>query len=376
MGEKDQAKVQSAVKEPTYGEGFDSAFAEFIEAGNKPDEAPEKEPEKKAETKAEPDCPGCDKEKKAAEEKRTPYRILKVNGKEVPVYSEQELADLAQQGVDYTQKRQLDSDEKRKWEGEYENKHKELTDLTEKYERLFQQIKPGERIPGTDQAVKPIEPVNKKDLYAEYGIDPEYADSFQKKAIDDMANLQGKIGAYEQKIQQIEAFTNQMILKDTATKIGAIIKEEKEKYPFDDIMSEDGKQNLTYSQFASLLLSKEQQAKAEGRKVDLAEIVRETVRDVHYIQAKSKATAAPAVANELSPDEFAKQYPDLYKKLEERIKGGAVADYEADKAKIPPSLETKKIEVNPNKVNEKTPESPDDWIDKGFSELGSQLFNS
>jgi len=262
----------------------------------------------------------------------------------------------------------LDSDEKKKLESEYDGKYQGLADLAEKYERAFASIKPGERIPGTDQAVKTPEPVDEKSVYAEYGIDPDYADAFQKKLIKDTMDMKNKLNAYESKIGQVESFANTMILKETANRLGVIINEEKAKFPFDEILSEDGKQNLTYNQFASLLLAKEQRERGAGRKVDLDALTRETVRDIHAFQAQSKAKAAPSITNELSPDEIAQKYPELYKKLEDKIRGNAVADYEADKAKVPPSLESKKQEVDLTKVNDKKPNSTEDWINKGFDD--------
>ncbi|MFA5379365.1 MAG: hypothetical protein WC455_26650 [Dehalococcoidia bacterium] len=373
MSEKDQAQT-TGQSEKSYADSFDEGWSKMKEAEVEAKEpTPAKEPEVKAPEKAkESDCPGCDKEKAAkeaqAKEQRTPYRVLKVNGKEVPVYSEQELNDLAQQGVDYTQKRQMDSEDRRKWEAEYDGKHKDLTQVADKFDRIFSQFKPGDRIPGTEQSITHPAPVAKADVYKAYGIDPEYADPFQKQAIDDLVKMRETIGGYEQKLQQVEATTNFMVLKETAANIGKVIADERQQFPFDDIMSEDGKDNLTWRQFASLMLSKNEQALREGRKPDVAAIARESVKDMHYIQSKSKAVAAPDVANDLKPEDFAAKYPDLYKRVSEEIKARAVADYEADKAKNPPSLEARKHEVDLNKVGSAKLETKDDYIDAAFND--------
>jgi len=337
---------------------------------------------KPAEAKKE-DCPGCDKAKaeqeaKTKEAERKPYKILKVQGKDVPVYSEEELINLAQMGTDYTKKRQADSDEKRKWETEYEGKHRELSDLAEKYEKLMGVMKPGDRIPGTEQTFKPAEQVSKTAIYAEYGIDPEYADGFQKKMIDDQVSMREKIAAYETKMQQLEGFTNAMVLKETAVNIGKVIKEERDKFPIDEIMSEDGSENLTQKQFASLILAKNEQAKSQGKKLDLAEASREVVRDIHFMQSKSKTIAAPDISNELTPEQFAAKYPDLFKRVAEKVTGKAVAEYVETKENLPPSLESRKTEVDLSRIDTtKKPESPEDWIDAGFdSPEMKALFNS
>jgi hypothetical protein len=379
MSEKDQAQTtgQSTTQtEKSFGEGFDDKWAEIMNTVAETKEtAQTKEPETKATEKAKDgDCPGCDKEKAAkeaqaqAQAQKTPYKVLKVNGRDVPVYSEQELLDMAQMGVDYTQKRQADSEDRRKWETEYDGKHKELSAVADKFDRIFSQFKPGDRIPGTEQPIKAPATVDKESIYKEYGIDPEYADPFQKRAIDDLVKMRESIGGYEQKLQQVEATTNFMVLKEAAANIGKVIAEERQQFPFDDILSEDGKDNLTWRQFASLMLSKNEQALREGRKPDVAAIARESVRDMHYIQSKSKAVAAPDVANDLKPEDFAAKYPDLYKRMSEDIKARAVADYEAEKAKNPPSLEARKHEVDLNKIDTKKLETKDDFIDAAFND--------
>ncbi len=364
-----QSTGQSKTPEVSYADGFDSKWKEHMEVAE--EGAAETAGAKPAEVKPEP-CPGCDKAKaeeaKAkADAERKPYKILKVQGKDVPVYSEQELIDMAQMGVDYTKKRQADADEKRKWEGEYEGKHRELSDLAEKYEKMLSVLKPGERIPGTEQTFKPAEPVSAKSIYAEYGIDPEYADGFQKKMIDDQVAMREKVAAYETKLQQVEAFTNAIVLKETATNLGKVIKEERDKFPIDEIMSEDGSENLTQKQFASMILAKNEQARSQGKKLDLAEASREVVRDIHFMQSKSKTVAAPDISNELTPDQFAAKYPDLYKKVAEKVTGKAVAEYVETKENLPPSLDSRKHEVDLSKVEtNKKLETLSDHIDAGF----------
>lgn len=376
MPDQGQDTAQSPVVEQSYSDGFDSKWAEMMSVGKEepkssPDSATDVKP---AEQKEEP-CPGCDKKKAEQEAQKTPYKILKVQGKEVPVYSEQELVDMAQMGVDYTRKRQADAEDRRKWEGEYEGKHRELTDLAEKYEKLLSVIKPGERIPGTEQTFTPAQPVSKKTVYEEYGIDPDYADDFQKKIVNDQVAMREKVAAYETKLQQVEAFTNAMVLKETATNLGKIIKEEREKFPIDEIMSEDGSENLTQKQFATMILAKNEQARAEGRKTDLATMAREVVRDIHYMQSKSKTNAAPDISNELSPEQFAAKYPDLFRKIAEKVQGKAVAEYVEQKENLPPSLESRRKEVDISKINSRKPETTEEWLDAGFNDpLVSALF--
>ncbi len=371
MTDQGQNTAQSKEPEVSYADGFSSKWDELVE-GVKADATATTEAKPAEAKKEDPPCPGCDKAKaeeaKAkADAERKPYKILKVQGKEVPVYSEQELIDKAQMGIDYTQKRQADADEKRKWEGEYEGKHRELTELAEKYEKLLGTIAPGDRIPGTEKQFRPPEAQTKESIYQEYGIDPAYADGFQKKMIDDQIAMREKVAAYDTKLQQYEALTNAIVLKETASSLGKIIKEEREKFPIDEILSEDGSENLTFKNFASLLTAKDAQAKAQGKKIDLGELARETVRDIHYMQSKSKTAASPDISNSLTVEQLAEKYPDLYKRVADKIQGKAVAEYVENKENVPPSLESRKHEVDLSKINsDKKLDTLSDHIDAGF----------
>ena len=370
--EKDQRQNLVASKEePTFMDGFDSKWEEMMSIG-KEESTPKKAGEVEAKSTQEEPCEGCDKDKKKQEakavEQRKPYKVLKVDGKEFAVYSEEELIEKAQLGAHVAQKRFEDKQDRAKWEDEYSQRHQQLTDLAEKYERLVSGGANQTRVPAQELTQKQPEQVTRKALYEEYGIDPDYADAFQKKMIDDQFGLHSKITDYETKLQQVESLTNRLILKDVGKEMFDVIKTEREKFPFDEIMSEDGTENLTQKHFASLLVAKNNEAKAQGRKLDIVEACKQAVRDVHYIQSKSKTNAAPDISNELDPADFATRYPDLYKKVEERIKGQAVADYESDKSKLPPSLETKRQEVDISKIeNKKKSDNLNDYIDEGFN---------
>ena len=377
MTQEDQGQGTAQSKQPeiSYRDGFDSKWEEFMglaketvsttdtKASEKADEPCNEEPCKEARRKAEADA------KVKTDAERKPYRVLKVQGKEVPVYSEQELVDMAQMGVDYTKKRQADADDRRQWETEYEKKHGELSDLAEKYKELVTKIRPG-GMPAseTEQAARQPEQISKKSIYEEYGIDPDYADPFQKKMIEDITSVRQENLDRKRELDEVKQYTNIMIAKDAAMNLGKIIKDEREKYPIDEIMSEDGTENLTQKQFASMIVAKHQQAQGQGKKADIGELAREVVRDLHYIQSKSKTVAAPDISNELTPEQFAAKYPDLFKKVTDKIKGQAVADYEKEQSNLPPSLESRKHEVDISKIDSKKKlDNLNDYIDEGFN---------
>jgi hypothetical protein len=85
------------------------------------------------------------------------------------------------------------------------------------------------------------------------------------------------------------------------------------------------------------------------------------------MQSKSKTVAAPDISNELSIEDFAAKYPDLFKRVADKVTGKAVAEYVETKENLPPSLESRKTEVDLSKVNSKKPESTEDWIEAGMN---------
>ena len=364
--------VAEQPKEVSYTDGFGEAWNRFVDA---PPTEPAPEVKTEAKPAVEDDCPGCEKAERERQAKakeqasRKPYKILKVQGKEVPVYSEEELINLAQMGTDYTKKRQADSEDRKKWESEVQEKHDQLEGLTEKFNKMMANLRPGEAIPGIGPvAPASPEPISKKSIYEEYGIDPEYADAYQKKMIDDVVELRKRASQYDTKFQELENITNKVILKEAMGTLGETIKKAREEFPIDEIMSEDGSENLTLRQFVALMKAKDEVARRRGQKSDINEVARETVRDLHYIQSKAKQTAAPDISDEMNEDDFMAKYPNLAKRLSAKIGTKAVVEHEAEEAKLPPSLETKRREVDLSSIPTKKPESMNDFVEAGFND--------
>jgi len=372
---EEKGQVTPVAEQPkavSYTDGFGEAWNRFVDAP-----PTETAPEVKAEAKpaVEDDCPGCEKAERERQAKakeqasRKPYKVLKVQGKEVPVYSEEELINLAQMGTDYTKKRQADSEDRKKWESEVQEKHDQLEGLTEKFNKMMANLRPGEAIPGIGPVpTSAPEPISKKSIYEEYGIDPEYADAYQKKMIDDVVELRKRASQYDTKFQELENITNKVILKEAMGTLGETIKKAREEFPIDEIMSEDGSENLTLRQFVALMKAKDEVARSRGQKSDINEVARETVRDLHYIQSKAKQTAAPDISDEMNEDDFMAKYPNLAKRLSAKIGTKAVVEHEAEEAKLPPSLETKRREVDLSSIPTKKPESMNDFVEAGFND--------
>jgi hypothetical protein len=70
----------------------------------------------------------------------------------------------------------------------------------------------------------------------------------------------------------------------------------------------------------------------------------------------------------MNEDDFMAKYPNLAKRLSAKIGTKAVVEHEAEEAKLPPSLETKRREVDLSSIPTKKPESMNDFVEAGFND--------
>ena len=82
--------------------------------------------------------PGAPKTPESKDTK-TPLAVLKVNGKDIPVYTQEDLVKYAQMGYDYTQKRQRDST----WEKDLEQRESKLEKLADPLNALAEAVRTG-----------------------------------------------------------------------------------------------------------------------------------------------------------------------------------------------------------------------------------------
>lgn len=364
---ENEGQVQQPAGQPTktfsdtFNEGW-SKYEEEMRVAKEPVKSP---------PQTEEECPGCEKERRAKEaaaqkETRTPYKILKVQGKEVPVYSEQELIDMAQMGVDYTKKRQSDSEDRKRWEGDFGDRADKLAGLEQKFNQLWDKLQGKAESPAeaVRQQVVSSPEQDKAKLYEQYGID-DFTEPATKKMVDEVYALKQTITALDQKTRQAEAQSKLLMLRDALGNLKQVITEARGQYPFEEYFDDNG-ENLTSKQYISLLQSKAQAAPNRP----LPELAVEAVKELHSMQKQAKGNTKPLEdILKMSPDAIKSQFPEVYSKLAEHFRPQAVADYETERQKVPPSLSQKRPEVDlAHAGQEKKYDTWQDWLNAGMKD--------
>lgn len=290
---------------------------------------------------------------------KVPFKVLKVQGKDVPVYSEEELIELAQKGSDYTKKTQTLAEEKRAAEAALKEEEKKLADAaTDLNKTLDQMMKLKEErksvdspdVPKDNTEIPPVE----ASIYADYGIDPKYAQPHEIKIVKDLAEVKAQMRSIQQERATAE--------------INKIIAKERETYPYEDVVDDQG-QNITESQIASIVTAKRTAAERAKENLDPAKWLKEAVREVHIAQQKTRESLS--VSDGMDPDSFVLKYPDLAAKL--KAKFGAVEQQASQqKSIIPPALPATKRDGVPTTMKKKAVapggKSLNDWLDEGFND--------
>ncbi len=369
--EKDQALEKQSTeveeKEPTtldehFDIGFEKLEAEATAKEEKKKEEPKVEEKKEVElAKDEELCPECPGGKK----KKEPYKVIKRKGEEIPVYSEEEYDKLASQGVDYTIKTQDLAADKKEAETEYQRHADEMKAMTDKFNAMAINFEERGILPSTKTEEE--KPKTKEEVYKDYGIDPEFAEPWQHRLIDDVIETKEKLKEVTQKNLQNEGFMKNIITEKASAGLAEVIKKAREDYPFEEIFDDNGN-NLTARQFVMTLKTKVEAAQQAGKAVNIPEITIETVKQFSDMQNKTAKQKGPEIAADMSEDDFKAKYPELHSKILEHGKDQGVAEHLDGKTDSAPSLTHRKAEVDTSK---KKPVSGDigSLIDQAFDEI-------
>jgi len=311
----DQAQVQPEAKpeqsdkpvlpEKDFFQG-DSMF-KFMEQIEAAAEKPAAKPKPEEKAKEEP-CVGCDDDKtkataeaKPQPEERKPIKVLKVKGKDVPVYSEDELTELAQKGADYTQKRQRDAD----WERDLEAREAKIERVAPLIERLLQQVESGQPIaPGTQKESKPEEE-------EEQPIDPA-AERLIKK-------MQARLDQIESENKTLKQSSQQEFFKRAQEELNNTFVEVTKEHPFTQVKDEEGR-NISQELFSAVAAFKANRDQIQmktnpGHKMrSIQEYFAETARDIAYLEKHFKSNGQPT---EITPETVKTQFPKVAEKLGE-----------------------------------------------------------
>lgn len=348
MSIKDQAETQSIENPETFDQKFDKGWDQVELLTNQENEAKAKANEPKP---AEPPIEG-DKSTP-----QTPFKVLKVQGKELPVYSEQELIELAQKGADYTKKTQTLADDRRTAEQQLKDEEKKLNDKAAELNATLDELmrlKQGKpKSEDKDESGEPaIDPEQEK-IFQRFKIDPKYAQPHEVEIVKELAQV-------TEYIQQIKS-------RETEQKVREVIAKERETHPYEDIIDDKG-QNITEQQLAAIISNKRREAEQAKMPMDGARWIKEAVEEVHLSQKKTRE--ALSISDDMDPDTFAQKYPALAEKL--KAKMAPAVPTPSPRSIVPPSLPATQREPTPRPVLKKAVAPPgkslDDWLNEGFSD--------
>jgi hypothetical protein len=370
MSKEDQGtkgQSESPSFDDYFSKGFDEHMGPEIEEALSPKkpEAKKEEavkPDEKKEVKSAADtldeeCPGCPKGKK----KPPPYKVIKHDGKDLAIESEDEMIELAQKGFDYTQKTQTLADERK----EFDRIKAEMESSSAKLMKKLDEV--GLPRPEKEQAGQSaFVPAEEKDLTDEefarhYEFD-EFTDAATKKVAKENMELR-------KELNKVKTYTDAIVAQQIVGQMGQHLQEARKEFPFDEINDESG-QNISQKRILQSLSEKIRTAKNPNQ-VLLRDIVREAVKEEHFTQKAVKPKEGEVtVKDNLTVDEFKAKLPNSFKAISETISSQAVVDHEKKESDLPPSITGRKGEatIGKKEAQEKSASTISDMLDSAFED--------
>jgi hypothetical protein len=296
--------------------------------------------------KSDDDCPGCDKEKRAREaeakgtaEKKPPYAIIKVDGRDYAVESEAEMRELASKGMNYTRKTQALADEKRSVEKLPVDLQASIKRFDELAARLESGLATGTRAAASAKIEEP--PAKDVSLEEEFGYEPDIVDPHVPK-------MAAMLRTTNKKLALLEESNKLFFLDKVVNTINGTISQAVKTFPIENIKDENGK-SVTWDQFVGTF--KNMLEDPANNKKSIPEMATEAVRMVHLSQKTLRERTAEeaksdAVSDDIPLDELRAKHPKLF----ERISDQAVAEHAAKAGELPPSPKSRGTEATAQKV--------------------------
>ena len=314
----------------------------------------------KEEAKKEVEKPAPEKKETKEEEKREPILVLERKGEKIPVYSKEELKTYAQQGLDYTKKRQEDAGDRKDWEKGRDKKESQLLELGEGVSKLIEGIERGDLkvVPtGTEES--------EQDGLEEF--DPEIRDQF-KKLHDENKSLKEELGTLTEKSKVGDAKEQQQAFYQVRDELDTLHEEVRGEIPYDVIkvgereISKDLFTGLVTQKFNADRLRAKQDKDFEPR--NFKQIFIEVAKDLKAVENHYKGGSSGIVEGETVTSEVLKQkYPDLVAELGEAAVEAHLSGQENAPASIKSTLREAKETKKPGKVT-----SLADAINQGFED--------
>jgi len=352
--EKPSVEPRRSIFEGDEMDKFAEQIGLFAEEPESEARAKEKAPE------AEPceECPGGKSEKPKSEtppkeapkkEEQKPFRVLKdESGKEIPVYSEEELYKLALKGA--TGQRQSETEKKFK-------------EVEERLERALEQLSRIETyargVPPPAETKPPEEAEQKEEGLDLEAIDDPVIREHLKKLADENKKLRAKV---ETGLQA----TRETMVKELQSALDQVVQTARKEYPFEDVRFEDNGENFSEHLFAGLLQEKVARDRRENRPLRrIEEYTVEAIKDLNrlenFYRGKFRNSAEKI---EITADIIAEKYPQIAEEIGQR----AVASYLKKLEEAPPLAKARSDES----VNRKPGEKKKGW--KGLDDALSAAF--
>lgn len=344
QGPEQKAKDQSQGTEsnlPKTGFFQGDRMAKFVEESGLFKEQPE--PKSKSEpvvAKEKKPCPNCPPEESKAKPvaqptaAEKPWKTLKVGGKEVPVKDEKHLEELAQQGVDYTFKRQKDAE----WEKDLADRERRLQELTPFLQKIAD---------GLDAQGKKATPANieaERQRLVDKGEAPEEAEEpLDPVARDQIKALEAKVKSLESSVrptvERVAANEQAVVQEKIKSTMDAELDLARTEFPFDDVLDEETGKKITDGVFQGIfvqtVLADDARSKADPsfKMRSMHDYMMDTAKQVSLLQKAYGGNGNGNGKSNLTAEALQTEHPDVY----EEISQAAVADYLRKQKEIPGS---------------------------------------
>jgi len=323
-GTKPEAKPEVKADETTgkkADKGYEMPKADFFQEGNLQKYAEEMNlfddsvksevKEKKTEAKEKPcvDCGDNGDKKTTKKETRKPIDVLTVNGKEHPIYTEEERRELAQKGLYMTKERQKDSE----WEKSLAEREDKFAKIQEPLTQLVDFLKGGQSNTEPGQS-SPVD-----DLKYET-MDPAIA--------DELKAMRAELTALKGKNKMLESESLKSSVQNAKAELDKVLSKAREDFPFDEIIDKESGANKTQDVFAGLVSVKANRDVMKGREDknfkprSIGTLMQEVAKDMHALENHYKAKFGNN-SEKPTASSIAESHPEIA----EEIGQAAVATY-------------------------------------------------
>jgi hypothetical protein len=238
---------------------------------------------------------------------------LERKGEKIPVYTQDELKSLAQQGLDYTKKRQEDSNDRRGWEKGRDEQESKLLELGKGVGELMEGIKTGKF-----KVVPTGEQESEQDELED--LDPEIRGVIQKLQ-EQNKGLEEKLGQLTEKGKEGDAERQKQAFDNTVVELDALHETTREEIPYDHMIKE-GERNLSEQLFTGLCTVKNYEDRIrvsqdkDFKQRNFKEIFADSAKDLQAVENHFKAKYSSIENGDSVTTELLREkYPELVKEI-------------------------------------------------------------